>query len=254
MTQKRRFYFLMLTLFLAPYTISAVTRITLVTDPWPPYVTGNSGYEPTGGISVKILNRIFAQIETVELKLMLYPWKRALQRSIDGDDDGIWMVFKNKKRLEVLDFTEPLFVSKAYLWYLHENHPKGIHWISMKDLIPYSIGVVSGYEIAKPFYEAKQNDIPLHIEEVVEEKQNFLKILAGRIDLTASNEVVAMEIINANGWKGRFNHIERPIETSTFYIAFCKKSPAVKFIPQINTAINKLKADGTLARLLEGDE
>ncbi len=164
------------------------------------------------------------------------------------------MVLKTEERMQVMEFSEPLFESRALLWYLRSRYPDGIHWEAMGDLAPYTIGVVKGYEIAKPFYDARRQGVPLEIVDVVRVEQNFLKLLSSRIDLVAANEMVAYELIKQYGWEGKLANIERPIETSVFYIGFSKKSPARVLIPEINCKIKDLHTEGMIENVLKMKE
>lgn len=242
---------ILVTLLSASSAASAQTSVTLVTDPWPPYVIGNDGESPTGGVSVEIVRKIFERLEDVKLEMKLYPWKRALNNAVEGEADGIWMVMKNEERMKVLEFTEPLLESRAFYWYLRSRYPDGIKSEKVADLLPYRIGVVRGYEIAKPLYEAQKQGIQLKIDDVTSEKQNFLKLVNNRVDIIPSHETVAYEQIKQNGWKDILAHTEKPIETTVFYIGFSKKSPAKSLIPKINKILGQLKTDGTVDRILQ---
>jgi len=132
---------------------ASVTSVKLVPDPWPPYVIGEEGNSPAGGVTVEILTKIFERLENVILEMKLYPWKRALNYAVEGDVDGIWMVVKNEERIQVLEFTEPLLEARALFWYLRSRYPDGIRWETLADLAPYRIVVVRGYEYTKPLFQ-----------------------------------------------------------------------------------------------------
>ncbi|MFT5520355.1 MAG: hypothetical protein ACI9IA_000947 [Enterobacterales bacterium] len=42
-------------------------KITLVEDPWPPYVTGKLGAEADGGVVIDLYKELFKRIEDVEV-------------------------------------------------------------------------------------------------------------------------------------------------------------------------------------------
>lgn len=241
-----------LTIFFLPSVTSAQMTVTLVSDPFPPYVTGVAdGTSPTGGVSVEILKKIFERIENVTLEMKLYPWKRAMAYAMKGQVDGIWMIIKNKERMQVLDYTDPLLELRAYLWYLNSRYPDGVTWETLSDLVPYRIGAVRGYEFAGSLYKAQKQGIPLNIETVTNEEQNFSKLLNGRVDIIPAHESVAYEQIKRHGWEGKLGYTAKLFDNTVVYIGISKKSPAKDLIPQINQIINELNADGTIEKILQ---
>jgi polar amino acid transport system substrate-binding protein len=244
---------IVLTLLCLSFAASAQMTVTLVSDPFPPYVTGKANAtSPTGGVTVEILNKIFERIDNVRLELKLYPWKRALQYAFDGKVDGIWMVIKNKERMQFLDYTEPLLEMRAYLWFLNSRYPDGITWETLSDLVPYRIGVVRGYDYADALYEAQKQGIPLKIEAVTREEQNFLRLVNDRVDIIPAHEAIAYEQIKKHGWQDQLGYAAKLFDQTVVYIGISKKSPAKDLIPKINQAITELNADGTIEKILRG--
>ena len=62
--------------------------ISLVEDPWPPYIEGRTGEPASGGKLVELYRELFRRIEGVEVEYLLMPWKRALVEVELGRQDG----------------------------------------------------------------------------------------------------------------------------------------------------------------------
>ena len=228
--------------------------ISLVEDPWPPYIEGNVGEQASGGKLIELYREVFKQIEGVEAEYLLMPWKRALLEVEHGRQDGIMALFKTPERAEVMDFTAPIFTGRTMLWYAPSKYPAAINWQEMEDLKAYNIVVLRGSAMADPLHDAVKRGIPLTIIEVNSHRQQFEMVLRGRADIAPLTEVVGYHLLNQEGWKGALAPMEKPLSSDdVFYMAFSKQSAARELIPRINRVIETMQEQGLISRILLGD-
>jgi len=194
--------FLIVSLFTSPHT-SAEIKITLASDPWAPYIFGETDGIVKGGVLVELYDQIFSKIDGVDVQYELLPWKRALLEVEEGRVDGVMALLKSKERALVMDFTEPVFEGKTVFWYVKSFHPKGIKWRKLTDLLPYQIGVVAGYETTKVFSKGEIKGIKFNINEMIHEQQIYKMLLLNRLDIMPNNEISANYTFRQNG--GRIN-------------------------------------------------
>ena len=244
---------LLMTAFSTHAAAESVMTISLVEDPWPPYIEGRTGEPASGGKLVELYRELFQRIEGVEVEYLLMPWKRALVEVELGRQDGIMALFKSPERVEVMDFTAPIFTGRTMLWYAPSRYPEPLDWETMDDLKAYNIVVLRGSAMADPLREALDRGVPLSIIEVNSHQQQFELVLRGRADIAPLTEVVGYHLLDQDGLNGAMVPMEKPLSSGdVYYMAFSKKSPARELIPRINAIIDDMQNEGLISRFLLG--
>jgi len=225
--------------------------ISLVEDPWPPYIEGRLGEHASGGKLIELYRELFNRIDGAEVQYLLMPWKRALVEVERGRKDGIMALFKSPERTRVMDFTAPIFTGRTMLWYARSKYPEPINWDTMDDLKAYNIVVLRGSAMAAPLRDAIDRGIPLSIIEVDSHQRQFEMVLRGRADIAPLTEVVGYHLMNHEDMKGVMVPMKKPLSSGdVYYMAFSKKSPARKLIPRINAIIGDMQKEGLINRFL----
>lgn len=228
--------------------------ISLVEDPWPPYIEGMIGKPATGGKLVNLYQELFSRIEGVQVEFLLMPWKRALLEVESGRQDGIMALFKSPERASVMEFTRPIFTGRTMLWYAQSKYPAPINWDTMDDLKDYNIVVLRGSAMADPLLDAVDRGTPLSIIEVNSHRQQFEMVHRGRADIAPLTEVVGYHLLDQEGWNGAMVPMQKPLSSDdVYYMAFSKKSPARKLIPRINAVLDEMQKEGLITRFLLGN-
>ena len=228
----------------------AQQTVELVGDPWPPYVKGELGEFADSGIAIAIINRIFAQIDGVEVRFPLIPWKRAMLEVERGHSDGIPMLLKTAEREDFMVFTEPLLTGYNLVWSI-DSANGAFEWDSIENLYGKNVGVVEGYSYGQEMDRGMADGLVNSVKAPTVERL-FAMLAAGRVDLIMANDAVGYEI--ARGYENvKIRPARRPTNSETFYIGLSKKSPVVGLLPQINQAISNLQRDGVIARIVRGE-
>jgi polar amino acid transport system substrate-binding protein len=225
-----------------------IHRVLFADTPYPPYMVGELGQHPTGGISVELLRELFGRLG-VEVAVELHPWKRTLKLAEFGKVDGIPLLMRNSERDRFLAFTEVLFESRELFHYRKDRFGR-FSWQDYTDLEEYTIGLVSGYTYGPEFLQAVK-DFNLKVKYANSSRQNLHMLYAGRVDLCLEEEMVARFMINENeNWKDSLKVAPKPVSVYPYYMAVSKKSEAVALLEPINRIIADMKKDGTVNRLL----
>lgn len=238
-------------LALAPGGQAGAARFTvnLVGDPWPPYVEGELGEFAERGVAVEIIQRVFAEIADAEVRFPLIPWKRALLEVERGSSDGIPLLLKTPEREAYMLFSVPLVTGYNLIWSISAAEGAQFEWNDIEDLRAKTIGVVQGYSYGDEIDRAiaAGSIVTLAAPSV---EQLFAMLEAGRIDVIMANDAVGFEL--ARQHRGVvIRPSKRPVSAETFYIGLSKKSPSVALIPQINQAIDRLRRDGVIERIVQ---
>ncbi|WP_372942562.1 substrate-binding periplasmic protein [Shewanella sp.] len=154
-----------------PAGINADT-LELSTIEWPPF-TGST--LPQHGINSQVITQALSY-QGHTLAIGVLPWNRASRTVKTGQVVGYYPTYYNPSS-ELL-FSDPIGASPIVLI---ERKSNPIIWDKVSDLNQYELGVLKGYintvEIDEMIANGSQK-----FETGIDEKQNILKLAAGRID------------------------------------------------------------------------
>jgi ABC-type amino acid transport substrate-binding protein len=225
--------------------------VTLTGDPWPPYVIGEIGKEATGGTAVELVKQIFEFLPNTDVVFPMIPWNRALMEVKNGSMDGIAILLKTPERERSLDYTEPLFKSYSLVWYSTEKFPDGFSWLTLSDLSSYSIGITRGYSYGDQIDDAIASG-ELAVTPVPTVKHLFTMLARERVDIALAGDAVGHDLAAGISATATIRAAEKPTGTDVYHLAFSKRSPARKLIPQINQAIAEMREQGFIEQIISG--
>ncbi len=215
---------------------------------WPPYTPDAYGIAKEG-LSLELMEAIFSQLD-IKVEIELLPQKRMLLYLELGRKDAVTVITKNPERLKYLEYSEVIISKDRGLIYYSIERQKLFKWQTYEDLQDLRIGVTAGHNYGEAFNQAIDK-YDLQLVEASRIRQNFDMLLAGRVDLVMAAESSGNEILCDPKYKGKIKHAEKPVREINFHIAFSKKSPAKVLIPQVNTVIQKMHADGSLRAIVD---
>ena len=225
--------------------------VLLVGDPWPPYVIGELGEDATSGVAVEIVKTIFSQIDGVMVRFPLVPWNRALREVEEGRSDGIGMLLKTPEREAYMLYTVALVTGENLIWSATGETADRFEWTSIEDLRGLRIGITQGYSYGESLDRSFENGDVVAVSAPTVE--HLFELLAnGRVDLALANDAVGYSLARKYPQAGILASI-RATNTETFYIGISRKSPAVNLVPMINREIERLRADGSIDRIVRGE-
>jgi polar amino acid transport system substrate-binding protein len=213
---------------------------------WPPFTPDGLG-RADSGLSLQLMQAIFSRLG-IGVEVNLLPQKRMLETLKTGARAGATVISKNAERLRYLDYTEPLFAKRGYVYYRADRNPP-LLWDDFADLEGLTIGVTDGHNYGDEFNNAVEA-YKLTLFRVVEEKQGFDMLLAGRLDGFLCISLTANVLLREPGYGEKIVHAPGSYYDRDYHIAFSKKSPARALIPKVNAVIREMKADGSLALIL----
>ena len=217
-------------------------KITLATDPWPPYYgpdLENQGYFTE--LSKKAFQRAGYQCE-----VMFVPWKRALEMAKAGHYDGVLGAFFNEERTQWFTYSDP--ISETHIVFFTAKG-RTIQYNSLKSLAHYKIGVINGYNYSPEF----DNAVFLQKEAVHTVSQNIQKLIMGRIDLFIDSKEVTLWTLRTKFPEhiDKIQVVEPAFKVNKLYIPISKEVPLHEQIVQdLNDGIKKIKADGTFDTIM----
>lgn len=215
-------------------------------DPYPPWTEGEAGSPSTGGIAVEIVEELFRRLN-MDTRVIVYPFKRGLDRIKHGEEDVILMVSRSTEREQYMLFSHPIRYVRFV--FFHSVELVDFEWSDWEDLKPYRIGSVTGYNIGDEWKEAiRKHD--LQVEEVKTDVFNIRKLLLGRIDIAVTDGEVMQRLVEENpDYQGKLSWHEKPVFESVNNLGISKKSSLAPMLPRINEVLTEMKEDGTFQRV-----
>lgn len=221
--------------------------VKISSDPWEPWVLGTEGEVASGGIAVDYINEIFKRIG-VKSETIIYPYERCLAQMQSGERDLLLMTKKTPEREQYMVYSDVAVTDQQLLYYASDKMD-GFEWNEWKDLQPFTIGGVMGFNYGEMENAAKEFGIKTDL--TASDNQNIKKLLAGRVDFIILNRSTADYYMKQNPEaKGKLKATTKIISDSQFYFAISKKGNATKYVSQINDKIREMKNDGSANKIL----
>ena len=219
----------------------------MVNTAYPPYTVVLDGGS-VGGTATALVDELFRRL-SLPVRQRLLPWNRVLRMMEDGAADGVSMLAHSPEREAAMAFSVPVAEAHQSFYYAHPTHD-GFAWQRYEDLRPYRIGLVQGYTYSQEFLAAVER-LELAVEYAPSDESNFAKLRNGRVDLCLSNDLVAEAYLNGQpDLRSAVGKAKRPVRSYPLHMAFSRNSPLAGRLVEINAEIGRMRADGTLQRIL----
>ncbi|WP_239057171.1 ABC transporter substrate-binding protein [Desulfovibrio sp. JC010] len=220
---------------------------TFVSLEYLPYSIYEDGV-PTGS-DIEILQECFRRMD-VDVKILLVPWKRALQMAMLGQVDGIFGAVKTPERQEKLYYSDPVRVEQISLFV--RNDSKLQFDGNLENLQGHSFGVIRDFSYGPRIDEflAKASESG-RVERVVDTEMNLAKLIKGRFDLLVGDHFSTLHTVSKADLAGQVRSLEPPVAENNIYITFSKKRKLVSFREHFNAALRSIREDGTWERIMQ---
>ncbi|NDV23729.1 ABC transporter substrate-binding protein [Desulfovibrio sp. JC022] len=223
---------ILVSILLMPEDCSATKKLIFATDPFPPYYYKEDG--TTKGIQVELAKIVFSKMNT-QFKIEFVPWKRALLMAESGKVDGIFGLRKTKERQSWLIYPEEPLMNITSTIFKRVDDP--FIYDKISSLEGKNIGIIKGYTYGKIF----DNSTLFKTEEVKNIRQNFLKLMAGRVDLVAGYRIVGNHILRNMKLESKVVPSPVAIHVTPLYIGFTHKPGNEKIVREFSNMLKEFK-------------
>jgi len=217
--------------------------IRLATLDWSPYVEEKlENY----GFTSEIVSEVFRKAG-YQVKIYFMPWARVMAEVKAGEYDAMYPAYYSEKRSRIYALSRPISEGPLVLC---KRSDENIQYKTLMDLKPYKIGVVRGYVNTLEFDSAEY----LTKKIVNNDKQNLLKLLAGRIDLAVIDKYTAKQIIKTDipYAGGKLDFLEPPLENKGLYVGFSKEIKGYpKILEDFNQALDEMVKKGLINKIVK---
>lgn len=241
--------------------------VKLATLDWQPYI----GQDLKDKGLVELIIEAAYKTQGYKVESSFTPWARAVDEAKQGQLDGLMPEYYDPTpdgRLKDFVYSDPFFEgpvgfltlkNKNIQYHKYDNLDK-----TYDELAQYKFGVVRDY-INETKFDARTYDFKtgkavgnknLAVDVADSDETNVKKLDGGRMDLIFIDKYVGAYFIDKNfkDKKGNFVFLEPALQSNGLYIAFSKKAKDsdVKRTA-FNEGMKKIKADGTLKKLIASD-
>lgn len=198
------------------------------------------------GVCPEILQLIFGELGIKVDSRYAGNWKRCQKTVEDGTVDMIMGAYKTEEREKIYAYPEtPVSTDSVTVFVWKGRAFKFDQW---DDLKGKRAGIARGTSAGESFDNwLKENAF---VDVGPRRVNNYKKLEAGRIDFCVGGMYAELIEIKSYGFEGKIVPLRNPVKVENTYVAVSKKSPFVKYIPQLEDGLKKLHADGTVDRLI----
>lgn len=236
--------FLVFGVFVNAYANKTTSLNVFVDSSYPPYMYKVKGLE-AGGLYPKILKEI-ANKTGHKFNIQAYPWARALSQGALGKG-AIAGAYKNDERLNIYDFSNPIYQEKLVL-FVNKNNQFDFEGIS--DLKGKVIGVNRGWSYGQAFDAAREEGI-FNVNVRNNPKENFKMLALGRIDSLILDQLSGESYLQLMGLEDKIVMLPKPFSINNAYLILNKKLNKRIFLNEFNTALEQLRSNGRYKHIVQ---
>jgi polar amino acid transport system substrate-binding protein len=232
------YLYLILTLF---STISFAETVILNANESPPYWIKDS---PTHGMGAELITAISNEVG-LDSQIEFMPLKRLINDVTNNDLGNPVFYIGNQDFAAII----PIAISQVALYRYKPNSPKTIQFKSIKDLIGYRIGALSGTVSDKAIFEK----LGIHIETSYTRESLFKKLHHGRLDVVLEIDLIGEQTIAAlfPNETANFAAMVLPASVSPIAIMLDKNYPnANKIAERYRQGLVKIIKNGRYSEIL----
>ncbi|MGP4842525.1 substrate-binding periplasmic protein [Marinobacter sp. 1Y8] len=213
---------------------------------WPPFFDQT---RPYNGPAAHLISDIFAE-EGYRVRFHFLPWNRAYREAALGKQDAtaIWM-YKSAREKDFM-FSDPVLSETFVLFYRKD---KAFDWSTLEDLRGLTIGGGMGYSYGPAFDDALARGV-FKMERMARNRQNFKRLLIGRIDVFPEEISVGYETMTrelAPDELSQITHHPKPFLRNESFVMFPRASEKSEMLlDKFNRRLQKFRESGRYSTYL----
>jgi len=219
----------------------------------PIVVSGHPDYPPfmsqqgntIVGVGVDIAAIILHELNIPMIVKYTGPWKRVQKNARHGRIDLIVGIYSNKERQGYLDYTAPYALDPTTAFTLKERK---FPYKSRDDLVGKRGTTMLGDSFGEEFDQFIKDN--LQLDRVFKAEENFQRLLQGRAEYLLWGYYPTLISAKKLGYERMITPVTESIVDEHMHMAFSKQTRFTYLIPLFNKAIAKLKANGTIKKLI----
>ncbi|MCX4025816.1 transporter substrate-binding domain-containing protein [Endozoicomonas sp. SM1973] len=238
--------------FITTTTEGTQKKVIISAHPEFPPVMYKNKQNTIVGVGPELAERIFSELGHDAQSKFVGPWVRVQEAAKVGKIDLIAGIYKNEERKQYLTFIPTPFLTNPAVIFVKKGN--AFSFKQWDDLKGRRGGAIIGDKFKPEFDEfLLKNESSIHLERVSAVKQNFTKLLLGRIDFIPYSKYVGTLTLEEMEIRDKIEILPEPLYSGLFYFAISKKSKnnLENHIDVIDQKIVKYKKEGTIDKLVD---
>lgn len=229
-------------------TAQAAEKVRYCDYPVYPPISWSDGKQ-VRGLAPSVVKKLFGQLGYEVEIVVLGNWKRCLLDAAEGRVDVVLAYSTAQREQSMLFSTVPVLREEVAL-FVNRQHP--VKFERLEDLSRYRGGLLFGESYGVEFDRmVAQNN---NIEWVSDSRQNFGKLIRGRIDfITQERRTGELYVQNLPGAQD-IVALPKALSVDYLRVAVSRRSPLAARMPQINEQLQRMVDAGDIERLLNESE
>lgn len=196
------------------------------------------------GLGADIVREI-AQRLGHQIKIEIFPFKRALMMIETGRADAFIGPYKSEKREKFMIYTQSHFYQDPMAFYVKRE--SDFQWDGhLSSLAGKKIGLTRGWSYGSDFDQKKDQLNTVEVESI---EANFKMLLFDRVDLFASHPRAVKRVIDELNIQGEVKMILPPIIVNKGYFGFSRKRDLGDFIDRFDAEFNRMVGNGEIQQM-----
>ncbi|MGY2187851.1 substrate-binding periplasmic protein [Pseudomonas sp. SDO5591_S426] len=229
-------------------TAQAAEKVRYCDYPVYPPISWSDGKQ-VRGLAPSVVKKLFGQLGYEVEIVVLGNWKRCLLDAAEGRVDVV-LAYSTSQREQSMLFSSVPVLREEVALFVNRQHP--VKFERLEDLSRYRGGLLFGESYGVEFDRmVAQNN---NIEWVSDSRQNFGKLIRGRIDfITQERRTGELYVQNLPGAQD-IVALPKALSVDYLRVAVSRRSPLAVLMPQINEQLQRMVDAGDIERLLNESE
>jgi polar amino acid transport system substrate-binding protein len=199
------------------------------------------------GVAPAIVKQLLGELGVEVAVEVVGNWKRCLREAEKGAVDIVVAAYRIDERESSFVFSSEPVIDDPIALFINSN--RSFEFSRWSDLKGKTVGLLLGDSFGDAFDSFMQQE--LIIEHVSEGAQNFGKLALGRIDFMPLGLHSGRLQSQQMGYGDLIQPLTQLVRTEYYYIAISRRSKAVRYLPQLNLGLKRLREQGELDHLIE---
>jgi polar amino acid transport system substrate-binding protein len=232
---------------LAGHTMAA-QKVRYCDYPVYPPISWSDGKQ-VRGLAPNVVQKLFGELGYEVDIVVLGNWKRCLLDAAEGRVDVVLAYSTAQREQSMLFSTVPVLREEVAL-FINRQHP--VKFERLEDLANYRGGLLFGESYGVEFDRmVAQNN---NIEWVSDSRQNFGKLIRGRIDFITQERRTGQLYIENLADAQNIVALPKALSVDYLRVAVSRLSPLAARMPDINAQLQRMVDAGDIERLLNESE
>ncbi|KEX91647.1 amino acid ABC transporter substrate-binding protein [Pseudomonas putida] len=235
-------------LMLLASNVQAADKIRYCDYPVYPPISWSDGKQ-VRGLAPSVVRQLFGQLGYEVEIVVLGNWKRCLLDVAEGRVDVV-LAYSTAQREQSMLFSSVPVLREEVALFINRQHP--VKFEQLQDLAHYRGGLLFGesYGLAFDRMVAQHNNI----EWVASSRQNFGKLIRGRIDFITQERRTGELYVETLPGAQDIVALPKALSVDYLRVAVSRRSPLSAHMPQIDAQLQRMVDAGDIQRLLNESE